>query len=426
MRRLNKSAVQFCATFLLIQSVCFVLCAQPAKQDDFQSLLKQGFALHLQARFLDAIQVLRRARQLEPHDYFANLLLGIDLLRTGRDADALPMLQLAARTKPDEEIPEGYIGEAEASLAHYGKAAEAYQDAVRRGHGSEQAVEAWADFALERFRQVGESLRGSSAGESTVRRLQETASKPASLLVCDGPIQVLERRLANKPKGNESTAFYLNSAYKLSVCYAVEAGKAAADLQKSAEDVAAFDRLRGDVLLRLKGDPAAAQDEYVKAIALRPGDPALLERLAEAQLNAGNSEGARQSALAALAADSHRRGALRTLISLAMSNRDYDQALPRLEQLNIEAPGDLTVHVELGRALEQTGKAAEALQHFQSALAAGYPDEKGSLHALKARVLRELGREEEAAKASAEARRLSDAFQAHSENRGNEKVNANQ
>jgi Flp pilus assembly protein TadD len=107
-----------------------------------------------------------------------------------------------------------------------------------------------------------------------------------------------------------------------------------------------------------------------------------------------------------------------------MLNRDYDQALPLLQQLAAESPDDRTAQVELGRALAQTGKSAEALQYLGPALAAGYPDEKGALHALEARALRDLGRDEEAAKASAEARRLSDAFQARAKNGG--KPDANQ
>ena len=204
----------------------------------------------------------------------------------------------------------------------------------------------------------------------------------------------------------------METAYQLSICYAVEAGKAAEGLQEGGEDLAAVHRLRGDVLLRLKGDAAAAEAEYRQAIAVRTGDPALLERLAEAQLTAGDTEGARQSAQAALAIDPHRREALRTLASLAMSNRDYEQGLPWLRQLAQEAPGDRMVQVQLGKALAQTGAAQEALGWLGPALAAGYPDEKGALHALLGRVLRKLGREAEAVKAEAEARRLSDAFQA--------------
>jgi predicted Zn-dependent protease len=402
-------------TALLVVCMSLAARAQTGSEAEFQTLLKQGFELHQQARFAEAIPVLERARGLEPDDYFANLLLGIDLLRTGKAADALPRLELAARARPGEEIAEDYLGEAEASLGRYAQAAAAYREAVVRGRGSEQALEAWAGFALERFRQIGESLRASAAGVATVRRLVEAAAKPASELVCEGSIPALERRLAQKPASLD-----VETAYNLSICYAVEAGKAAGQLQSEAEDLGAVHQLRGDVLLLLKGEAAAAEQEYRQAIALRPGDPALKERLAEAQFTAGDMEAARQSALAALAIDPHRREALRTLASLAMSNREYGQALPWLRQLALEAPADRSVQVELGKALAQTGEAAQALPYLAAALAAGYPDEKGALHALEARVLRALGREDEAAQAAAEARRLSDAFQARSKGGGHE------
>ena len=215
-------------------------------------------------------------------------------------------------------------------------------------------------------------------------------------------------------------------AYRLSICYALQAGMAAERLQANSKDEAALHRLRGDVLLRIKTDAAAAQEEYRKAIALRPGDPALLARLAEAQMSAGDTEGAKQSAQAALAVDPHRREALRTLAVLAMNNREYEQALPWLRQIVAESPGDRSAQVELGRALAQTGNSAEALNYIAPALAAGYPDEKGALHALEARVLRDLGRDDEAAKASAEARRLSDQFQARSKNTPDGKPNVDQ
>src|SRR5579862_6441236 len=96
MPRLNsiRTTARFCA--LLAFSLCLGAKAQgrdaPANQDEkeFQALLKQGFELHQQARFTEAIPVLERARKLEPQDYFANLLLGIDLLRTGKPLDAVP------------------------------------------------------------------------------------------------------------------------------------------------------------------------------------------------------------------------------------------------------------------------------------------------------------------------------------------------
>jgi len=385
--------------------------AQHPGPDSFKSLLQQGFELHQQARFAEAIPILDQARKLQPEDYFVNLLLGIDLLRTGKAADAVPHLKLAARVKPGEEFPEDYLGEAEATLNQPASAAEAFEQALRRGHNSEQALEAWAGFALERFREIGERLRSSPQGVEVARRLQKAPaapeSAPDSSADCLASIPLLERKLATTPKHLDA-----ETAYKLSLCYAIVAGAAASQLQTGAEDAAAVHSLRGDVLLRLKGDAAAAKAEYKQALDLHPQDPALLERLAEAQLATGDTEGAHTSAQAARVIDSHRSGALRTLAAIAMSNREYDQALPYLRQLAAESPGDLNVQVELGRALAQTDQSAEALKSLKPALDAGFPDEKGSLHALLARVLRKLGRDDEAAKAEAEARRLSDAYQA--------------
>jgi hypothetical protein len=44
---------------------------------------------------------------------------------------------------------------------------------------------------------------------------------------------------------------------------------------------------------------------------------------------------------------------------------------------------------------------------LQAVLRAGYPDSSGATHTLLASVLRKLGQDQEAAKAEAEARRLS-------------------
>src|SRR5579863_4005654 len=341
----------------LLQAMCAPAGGQErgtasANEDDFEALLKQGFTLHQQAEFAKAIPVLERARRLEPHDYFANLLLGIDLLRTGKVADAIPRLELAARVKPEQETPDDYLGEAQANLGHDAEAAQAYLHAIQRGKNSEESLEAWAGFALERFRQIGEGLRASEAGVAVVRRLQTAGAKPAAELQCGKPIPVLEHEFAAPAA---PSAGHLEVAYQLSICYALEAGKAAEQLEGSGKDKAALDRLRGDVLLRIKTDAKAAEEEYRKAIAVRPGDPALLARLAEAQVAAGDGEGAKQSAQAALAVDPHRREALRTLAFLAMSNRDYAQALPWLQQIAAESPADRTAQVELGRVLAQTG-----------------------------------------------------------------------
>lgn len=394
---------------LLLASCCLSLGAQSHAQDEFQVLLKQGFELHQQARFTEAIPVLDRARKLAPNDYFANLLLGIDLLRSGRATEAIPRLELAAQVRPAEEFPVEYLGEADAELGRYPSAAQAYQQAILRSHNSEQALEAWAGFALERYRHISADLRATQEGIAVAQRLQQGATHPDRVVGCPAMLAPFERKLAIRHPRLDTEV-----AYQLSVCYALEAGRAEQQLQTGAQDLAAVHQLRGDVLLRLKNDAVAAEAEYRQAVAIHPNDPGLLESMAEAQLAAGEPAAAEASAKAALAIDPHRREALRTLAELAMNNRDYDRALPPLRQLVAEVPGDQAAAVELARALAETGEPAEALRILAPALAAGYPDEKGALHALMAHSLRKLGRKDEAVVAETEARRLSDAFQTRS------------
>ncbi len=400
------SAMCLCVVF------AFSAQGQATHESEYRQLVQEGFALHQQAKYSEAIPLFEKARRLEPDDYFANILLGIDLVKTGEAAEAVRYLKAAARANPKEEMPEEFLGEAYAKLGNFARAASAYTEAVKRGDGSEQSLLAWAGFALERFRQIGKELRSSPAGLAAVRELEQESSKPVSSLRCAGPIPVLEQRLAAL-RGTADAGTDLR--HSLSVCYAIEADHAAEQLNVSAHDQAALHQLRGNVLLRLSNNAKGAAAEYKQAIALRPNDPALYARLAEAETSAGNQEAARSASLAALQLDPHQLSAMGTLATLDMNNRDYEHAMPWLEKMRAESPMDRDVQVQLAKAQAETGKSAEALANLQEALAAGYPDEKGALHSLEARMLRKQGRNAEAEKAADEAKRLSNAFQEHAQ-----------
>jgi tetratricopeptide (TPR) repeat protein len=62
--------------------------------------------------------------------------------------------------------------------------------------------------------------------------------------------------------------------------------------------------------------------------------------------------------------------------------------------------------VQLGVAYGQLGHPEQAIHYLGPALAAGYPDSKGALHAMLASALRKLGRVQEAQRAADEAARL--------------------
>jgi tetratricopeptide (TPR) repeat protein len=108
----SKAAILIGMSFLLLGQVV----AQVEPADDFRSLLERGFAMHQHADYAGALPLLERAWKLEPHDYFANLLVGIDLLRTDEPAESIAYLEEAARQRPKEDFPYEYLGEAQTHL----------------------------------------------------------------------------------------------------------------------------------------------------------------------------------------------------------------------------------------------------------------------------------------------------------------------
>lgn len=225
----------------------------------------------------------------------------------------------------------------------------------------------------------------------------------AELHECARAIPMLERGLE---VGAET------AAHRLELCYAAEADHAAERIGALGNQ-AVFHRVRGDFLVRVKGAMPAATEEYEKARQLDPRDPVPAERLAQACENIGDMPRAKQAAREALALDPHRAVSLRLFASIAMNERDYPNALDSLNKLLAKRPNDAWTRVQLGIAYAQTGQSQEALANLQPPLAAGYPDERGALHAMLARVLRKLGREQEAQSAAAESDRLSSLFQQH-------------
>ncbi len=232
----------------------------------------------------------------------------------------------------------------------------------------------------------------------------------AELNDCAGAIPALERGLE---QGAETAAYWLER------CYTAEVQRAVDKLSGLGNQLAVH-RLRGDMLVRVYGDAQAATEEYARAIHLSPGEPGLLERLAQAYMSLGDVQPAQRAAREALSLDPRRRTTLRLLASMAMSERDYPGALGYLKQMLGMDPNDAWTRVQTGIAYAQTGQAEQALSYLQPVLAAGYPDERGALHATLANVLRKLGRQQEAQNAAEEANRLSNLFQQHGQTSAND------
>jgi tetratricopeptide (TPR) repeat protein len=545
------------------------------QDDQFRGFLQKGFELHQNADYSAAIVQLEAAYKLQPHDYFVNLLLGIDTLRNGKASEAAAYLQEASRQRPKEEFPYEYLGETESVLGHPAEAAEMYLHAVHGSPESEQAIESWVDYCLERYRLIDQQLHHTQEGlaseyrlealahplgdskrqellqhaaaldpdaagiwselaladaavhspqakpdsqralkvdpqdlraqevaallraqagewKSTSEMLNEVAAHSTGMLLrfaMDWPRELLppvsthnaepaaiffrcvagganagcvipphrqavaqkpaeelfreqrweellrlpigakltphawfERGIAYVMLGNCDRAIPAleyaisdlpnieRNRFLLSLCYAIEAGDAANHLNQGTSGSAAIHLMRGDILLRLKGNSVGAEAEYRQALSQRPSDPEILERMAEAELARSDFQAAEENASLALHEDPHRFLALQTLSRVYLRAKNYVQALPYLKQLIAYQPNDPETQVELGTACAQTGELEDSAKYLALALKQRYPDEKGTVHFIFGTVLRRLGRADEAGQVLAQAQQLSDEF----------------
>jgi tetratricopeptide (TPR) repeat protein len=562
--RRNLSIV-LCGCFLLMLPGATACASSPPQLDE---LLKEGLAFHDQADYAHSIPILRKAVLLAPKDPMANMLLGVDLLRSGKVAEAIVHLKIAVAANPKDGSAAEALAKAESMAGDIAAVGEVLQAAVERSGGQVKPIQALASFCLERFHVLGDQLRSTRSGEGVELRVEaathaEGSAERASLLqqaANDNPgqrdiwgelgVAQLERRnragvqaslgeaRKREPDGAETLrleallaavegrwpdaeklletigerspaqltkvlakwvhalvpgsdvqgavweclrnpgsecpfakgppkhiaglsagVLYAQGRWEqlaalpraaswgkrewlwrgvaqaetgdcqraipslerglgagdedfglfwLEVCYSSEAERAAA-LLNDAGDQAALYQLRGDIFLQLSQNATKAEEQYTEALKLRPGDPQLLARSAEALIVLTQLDEARKQVLAALAIDPNQDSALRLLAEIALKQREYEEALAPLQKLHALNPAEMWPRAELGRAYAQLDQPEQALRYLEPVLASGYHDEKGGLHAILARTLRRVGREEEAKKAAAEAARLANA-----------------
>lgn len=565
MKELGASAlaVGIVACAIGIQSPA--LMAGSTGQEELNRQLQTAAGFHEHRDYAHSIPILKEMVRRYPQNYRANLLLGEDLLFSGKPRDALAPLRAASEAQTDEVVALDYLLMAAAAVDDAATEAEAHEAVVARSKGDERHLLAWGIFCLNRFgslrtellnskqgqgaelrlaawgspggTEAGASLLEKSAGddpdqagiwgelgiaqfeageqaqahaslkEAEARQPQESATlrleallaaadsdwheaevrlvalgsrSPAELAnairlwppnllpptSADGELWNCVRNPANPcplasmapaggqglgakelfregrweqlkslpvaATGDSSEWFWhgmaefhtgncdlaipalerglkanrLEASFYLEACYAKEEAQAEA-LLNSDENQGALHELRGERALSLQNDPAGAQKEFLEAASSRPKDAFLLSRLAVTYKLLGDTEQARTSALSALALDPGQTPALETLAQLDMNERNYGDALIRLKRLSALLPDDQRIRVDLGITYGQLGHPADAVRNLEPPLKVGFPDPRGTLHALLANALRKVGRLEDAKQAAAEAARLS-------------------
>jgi len=155
----------------------------PAPEGDFSSLLKEGFALHQHAEYAKALPLLRRAVAVRPHDFFANLLVGMDLLRTGQGGGVGRLPAGGGAPGAEGGYSLAYLGEARPKRAFRGRSG----GVCERGGGGARLVAGGGkcDWILRwTVRVLSAQLRSTSQGLAADHRLQAMRPMTPDVRVC--------------------------------------------------------------------------------------------------------------------------------------------------------------------------------------------------------------------------------------------------
>jgi tetratricopeptide (TPR) repeat protein len=410
--------------------------AHAAAEEDLSAQLKKAEALHQQADFAHSIPLLQRIVRQAPRNYTANLLLGKDLLHSGNFRSAIAPLQRACDERPLDASAEIYLADAAAALEEFRLASGALLAGMARSHESERFLEAWASYSLERFGILERSLRSTKRGEAIALRI-EAASRPEG---SQGRESLLAESAAADPEqpgiwGELGTA-------QLELHMGAEAVQSLKQTESREPESAGTFQLEA-LLAGMEGDGKELANRLAALAARSPME--LQTGLTLLRIVLPPASALRGTVLNCL-----RNSASCPYVSVQAAGRAGENAKDlyakgRWEALLALPPQAVTTGSEWlwrGVALAKTAKCRQAIPALERGLEADqlvagfwlgictsteadravtrlkaekdqavYPDEKGALHALLAHVLLKLGRDDEATKSEAEARRLSDAYQ---------------
>ncbi len=161
-----------------------------------------------------------------------------------------------------------------------------------------------------------------------------------------------------------------------------------ARFQQLDPDSATSHVLLGDIYHQLERNDDA-QNEYLKALKLLPGDPAALLGVATAYLSNGNLPAAAEAAQSALSKRPDDPDINLLMAEVELGRYDYASALPYLGKCLHAKPQMLPrVHALIGKVYAETDRTQEAIQELKLGAST---DQDGSIHYLLARLYRKQG-----------------------------------
>jgi len=322
----------------------------------------------MQNRLDDATKVDDAVLKNSPSDYDAQLLRGEILMRQGKPNDAIPVLEAAVKSAPDNAVGRYNLGLAYAAAANYGQAQSQWQQASQLRPDMVEPVRALAAYALR-------------SGNTT--------------LLADSGTQLMRI----EPKSPEGYIFHAHALFAKGDAAGVEQDlKKAMDIapqdpapytqmgnlraaQKQYPDAEKFynralalhpnatDAVAGLVNIKIEQkQPAQAVRLIQDQIARNPGSSQLYFLLGQAELRNQDSPKAEEALQKAVDLDKNNVAAFSLLARVQVSRGSVDQAIANYQRALDANPREVRVYVALGGLLESRGEWQKAQDLYTKAL----------------------------------------------------------
>jgi tetratricopeptide (TPR) repeat protein len=308
----------------------------------------------------EAITEFREELKLAPTDPVTNLRLGMALVEAQRNAEALPHLELAARSDPPSPDAYHYLGRCHLGLDRTPEAVAALRKALELSQGP--VVDEMRVGGIHYL--LGVALRKQGAAADAAVHFAEAEKNSAQRTT--GSREYLARYLADLPN-TDSVVAALPSVLEASPLAGL-APAARRDLRGRAKAALARAYLNLGVMHAQAERFSRAADEFERAAEVDPDFPQVQYSLGVAQFNARRFDKA-TAPLARVLAGSPDDAGVKRMLAMAWLNTDaYDKAAALLAT-DPERGADPSLEYAYGLALVRSGRAAEAEAVFSRLLA---------------------------------------------------------
>jgi tetratricopeptide (TPR) repeat protein len=340
-----------------------------AHPKDFQVAKTYAEILILRNRIDEAAKVDDAILKNSPSDYEGQVIRGRILTRQGKPNDAIPILETAVKSEPDNSMGHYYLGLAYAAVSNFGQAQYHWLEAARLRPDAPDPQRAIAEYAARSrntallvdsseqlmriephssegyiFHAQALLLKGDKAGaEADLKKATQVAPKDSAPYARLGDLRFSEKKF------DEAATFYSQ----------------ALDLNPSA-----YDALAGLVNIDLeRKQPGQALQRVQAQIARVPESSAMYLLLGQVELRNQDSAKAEQAFEKATELDKNNVTAFVLLASTEVSRGSVDQAIASYQHAIQQNPKDARLYVFLGTLFEGRGDWQQAQDQYQKGLA---------------------------------------------------------